>query len=341
MTWTVRTVLLVCAVALGLGGYTYWTSKDDGAVPAGIASGNGRVEAVHVDVATKYFGRVSDVLVHEGDLVAAGQPIAKIDTSELYARLSRAQADVANAEGQVAAAAAQVTMSKAKLVLADQELARAKALVARGHTSQESFDIRTTEREVASSGLAAARASLTSSSYAVQAAKAVVSEIRTQIADGQLVSPVSGRVLYRLAEPGEVLPAGGKVMTIVNHDDIFMEIFLPSSQAHLVTVGSDARIKLDIFDVAIPATVSFVSPESQFTPKQVETQTERDKLVFRVKVRVMPELVRQNVERVKTGLRGVAFVRLDDGTEPPAWSTFLQELPPEALPGAAPSAEES
>tara|TARA_R110002074_G_scaffold124162_1_gene260431 strand:- start:3919 stop:4914 length:996 start_codon:yes stop_codon:yes gene_type:complete len=331
----------VAAVLAGLGGYSYWTSRDGDAVPAGIAFGNGRIEAVHVDVAAKVFGRVGEVLVHEGDLVEKGQPIARIEISELQAQLARAQADIASAESQVAAAAAEVAMSEAQLMLATQELARAASLLEQGHTSQESYDIRLTEREVAWSRLASSKANRRSSLFGVDAAKAVATEIESQIADGQLVSPVTGRVLYRLAEPGEVLAAGGKVMTIVNHDDIFMEIFLPSSQAHLVNVGSDARIKLDIFDVAIPATVSFVSPESQFTPKQVETQTERDKLVFRVKIRVMPELVRQNIERVKTGLRGIGFVRLDDGTVPPAWSTFLQELPPEALPAAASAADES
>ena len=341
MTTTVRAILLVAAVLAGLGGYSFWTSRDADAVPAGIAFGNGRVEAVHVDVAVKYFGRVSEVLVHEGDLVEIGQPIAKIDLSELQARLLRAQADIASAKSQVAAAAAQITMSKAQLVLADQELLRAESLLERGHTSRENYEIRLTEREVARSGIASATANLASAQFSVEAAKAIAAEIKSLIADGQLVSPVAGRVLYRLAEPGEVLAAGGKVMTIVNHDDIFMEIFLPSSQAHLVNVGSDARIKLDIFDVAIPATVSFVSPESQFTPKQVETQSERDKLVFRVKVRLMPELVRQNIERVKTGLRGVAFVRLDDGTEPPDWSTFLKELAPGAFPSSAASAWES
>ena len=218
-------------------------------------------------------------------------------------------------------------------MLAEQELARASRLLDRGYTSQESYDIRLTERDVATSMLASAVANHASTKRAVDATKAVAEEIETQIEDGILTSPVMGRVLYRLAEPGEVLGNGGKVLTIVDQDDIYMEIFLPSAQAHLVNVGSEARIKLDIVDAGIPATVSFVSPESQFTPKQVETSSERDKLMFRIKVRVMPELVRYNIERVKTGLRGIAYVQLD-GMPPPDWSSFLQDLPADVLPDA-------
>jgi HlyD family secretion protein len=80
-------------------------------------------------------------------------------------------------------------------------------------------------------------------------------------------------------------------------------------------------------DYAIPAVVTFVSPEAQFTPKQVETLDEREKLVFRVRVRVPPELVANRIEHVKTGLRGVAIVRLDSEA---AWPEALnRRIPPE------------
>ena len=137
-------------------------------------------------------------------------------------------------------------------------------------------------------------------------------------------------VLYRLVEPGEVLSVGGKVLTLVNLTDVYMEIYLPSAQAHRVSIGSEARIKLDILDFAVPAKVSFVSPESQFTPKQVETQSEREKLMFRVKVRVPSVLILKLIDRVKTGVRGVAYVRLTNpGTEQQSeWPEFLKKLPP-------------
>ncbi|HUS96239.1 MAG TPA: HlyD family efflux transporter periplasmic adaptor subunit, partial [Hyphomicrobiaceae bacterium] len=174
-------------------------------------------------------------------------------------------------------------------------------------------------------------ATLVSRQRSVEAAAAGAQEIQTQIDDCFLKAPTVGRVLYRLAEPGEVLSAGGKVLTLVNLADVYMEIFLPAAQAHRVSIGSPARIKLDILDFAVPATVSFVSPESQFTPKQVETHSEREKLMFRVKVRVPQKLILKHIDRVKTGVRGMAYVQVAVPGKPAGkteWPEFLQKLPP-------------
>jgi HlyD family secretion protein len=106
-----------------------------------------------------------------------------------------------------------------------------------------------------------------------------------------------------VAEPGEVLPAGGKVVTALQLSDVYMTIYLPTEQAGRVIVGSEGRIVLDAApDLVLPAAVSFVAPRSQFTPKEVETRSEREKLMFRIKVRIDPELLVRNLEKVKTGL---------------------------------------
>jgi HlyD family secretion protein len=150
-----------------------------------------------------------------------------------------------------------------------------------------------------------------------------------------LTSPTMGRVLYRLAEPGEVLGAGGKVLTLVDLAEVYMEIFLSAHDAHRLALGSDARIVIDGADFAVPAVVTFVSPEAQFTPKQVETASEREKLMFRVKVRVPTELVGAYIDFVKTGIRGVAYVRL--GFTPPDWPPWLERRfePPVKASGAS------
>ena len=115
-----------------------------------------------------------------------------------------------------------------------------------------------------------------------------------------------------------MLPAGGKALTLLDLSDVYMTIFLPTEQAGKINIGSDARILLDALPgVVIPATVSFVAPQAQFTPKEVETQTEREKLMFRVKVKIAPELLKKHVEKVKTGLPGVAYVRMDPNVQWP------------------------
>lgn len=319
----------IVAVAVIAGaGYAFLDGNSGEELPAGIASGNGRIEAVQIDISTKIAGRVKEVYAREGDLVQPGQTVALIDTSQLRAQLLRAQAEIASAESEVASARAAIAQVKAQLILAEQELARAKQLIAKGHASTETYDTRVSNRDVARANLAAAEAILVAKQRGVDAKAAGAAEIETQIADSELKAPAIGRVLYRLAEPGEVISAGGKVLTLINLADVYMEIFLPSAQAHRVSVGSEARITVDIGAFAIPATVSFVSPESQFTPKQVETPSEREKLMFRVKVRVPQELVLNYIDRVKTGIRGVAYVRLAGGARP-EWPAFLQKLVPD------------
>lgn len=323
-------IAIVLALAAGTA-YYFLTLPEKETLPEGLASGNGRVEAVQVDVSTKFAGRVKKILVKEGDLVEVGQQVALMDTSQLNAQLLRAQADIASAESQVAAAQAQVLVTKSQLELAKKQLRRTNELLDSGGATPHLYDIEATERDVARASVTGAEANLLSALRKVDAAEAFAEEIVTSIEDAALTSTVFGRVLYRLAEPGEVVGAGGKLITLVNYEDIYMEVFLPAHQAHLVNVGSEARLKLDVWDFGIPATVGFVSPESQFTPKQVETSSERDKLMFRVKVRASQELIRHNLERVKAGLRGVAYVHLD-GFPEPDWSLFLNAMPPEAVP---------
>src|SRR6185436_7269278 len=153
--------------------------------------------------------------------------------------------------------------------------------------------------------------------------------IQTRIDDATLRSPVTGRVLYRLVEPGEVLAAGGKALTLVNLDDIYMEIFLPSEQAAAVKVGAEGRVTVDYDPRAIAGQVSFVSPEAQFTPKQVETKSEREKLMFRVKIQLPREIIGQYIERIKTGVRGVGYVKVKDSA---VWPARLQNLLPTSRP---------
>jgi len=134
-----------------------------------------------------------------------------------------------------------------------------------------------------------------------------------------LKSPTNGRVQYRVAQPGEVLSAGGRVLNLVNLEEVYMTFFLPTAQAGRVAIGSEVRLVLDAApQYVVPAKVSFVADVAQFTPKTVETEEERLKLMFRVKAQIPPELLRKYIEQVKTGLPGMAYVRLDPNAEWPA-----------------------
>lgn len=319
--WSVVAVIAVAIVAFI--GFRYWQKKKN-ALPEGIASGNGRIEGKLVDVAAKEPLRVKELLVDEGALVKPGQVLVLLDTTTLEAQLAEANASVDAAEQRLAAARASILKQKSEINLASVEADRSERLVEQGAGSQRELDVRRTKVETTKATLGEAVAMLDTATQEVEVARANAATIQTRIDDATLRSPVTGRVLYRLAEAGEVLAPGGKALTLVNLEDIFMEIFLPSEQAARVKVGAEGRITVDYDpEHAIAGYVSFVSPEAQFTPKQVETLSEREKLMFRVKIQMPPELAGEYAERVKTGVRGVGYVKLNDSA---VWPARLQHL---------------
>ena len=323
MSKTMRNLIIVLVVVLvgGFLGYKYWKSRQ-GAVPKGIAYGNGRIEAKLSDASAKEPLRVKEILVDEGDLVRPGQVLVRLDTITLDAQLAEARAQVAASQEQVAAAQAAIVRQKSEIELAKIEAERSRKLVEERAGSQREYDVRKTNLETTTAGLAEDEARLQTALQQVQVAKANVEAIQSRINDATLTSPVLGRVLYRLAEPGEVLGPGGKALTLVNLQDVYMEIFLPAAQAAALKIGAEARLTVDFEpDRSAVGYVSFVSPEAQFTPKQVETRSEREKLMFRVKIQVPRDLVSHYIERIKTGIRGVGYVKVDSAA---AWPEWLQ-----------------
>ena len=337
--WTL--VALVAVAVAAFFGYRYWKAKQT-ALPEGIAAGNGRIESKQVDVASKLALKVKQVFVAEGDMVKPGQVVAQMDTVTLEAQLAEAQQAVAVARQQVAVARANIVRRQSQIELSQIEKERARKLLAEHAGSQRDFDVRAMTLKTSQAGLAEAQATLQVAQQQVKVGEANVATIQSRITDATLTSPVLGRVLYRLAEPGEVLAAGGKALTLVDLSDVYMEIFLPSEQAAALKIGAEARFTVD-YDPkrAVAGTVSFVSPEAQFTPKQVETKTEREKLMFRVKIQVPRELVLHYVERVKTGVRGVGYVKVKDTAVWPGGlrtdQVLLQPAPPvSAIPQSLP-----
>jgi HlyD family secretion protein len=328
MKWGIAGVVVAIAAFVG---FRYWKGKQS-ALPEGIAWGNGRLEGKLVDVAAKEALRVKEVLVEEGAVVKPGEVVARLDTTTLESQLDEAKASVVLAQDRLAVTKADIEKQRSEVKLADVEEARSTRLVADGSGSQRELDVRKTKVETSKATLAEAVAMLQTSKRNVEVAQANVATIQTRIDDATLRSPVTGRVLYRLAEPGEVLAPGGKALTLVNLEDIYMEIFLPSEQAASLAIGSDARITVD-YDTkhAVAGYVSFVSPEAQFTPKQVETRSEREKLMFRVKIQLPKDVAARHLDRIKTGVRGVGYVKLNDAV---AWPPSLQDLiePPQQGP---------
>jgi HlyD family secretion protein len=335
-----RWLLAALVVIAAGGGYYAWQQAHSQDLPDGIVEGNGRIEAVEIDIATKSAGRLRAVNVKEGDLVKAGQVLAQMDMDQLSAQKRQAEAELRRAmisvdtahsvvtqrDAERRSALAVVEQRRAQLDAATRRRTRSELLSKTNTVAQQVVDDdRASENEAkaalaaseasvaaADAAIGAANAQVVDAEAAVEAAKAAIESIETEIADGTLKSPREGRVQYLVAQPGEVLAAGGRVINMVDLSDVYMTFFLSAPYAGRVSMGTDVRLVLDAApQYVIPAKVSFVADVAQFTPKTVETEEERQKLMFRVRAQIAPELLRKYITYVKTGLPGVAYVRLD------------------------------
>lgn len=315
-TLFVACVVGACALGAGLYGYMLYQGRQ-----TGIISSNGRIEAQTVDIATRTSARVAAVPVQEGDMVAAGDVVARLDLTALAASLSGAEANVRYTHQRQESAQSAVTEAESAVELADKEFQRATTLLHDGHIPQSRYDQTLSAKQSADAALNAARQNLSGSAELVSVAEADVARIQDLLRDQELRAPLAGRVLYRLAEPGEVVAAGARVITLLDLSDVYMTVFLPVDVIAQLKIGDEARLLIDALpNTPIPAYVSYISPEAQFTPRQVEIRSERDKLTFRVKIRIPVALLRAHQEQIKTGLPGLAYVRSIRDT---AWPTWL------------------
>jgi len=310
------TVLAVAvALVLATGGYSYWKYTLATRTPEGLATANGRIEVTRVDIAAKLPGRVAEIRVYEGDFVEKGAVIVRLDTAELVAQLAGAKASVQRAIATVERAEADIAIREAEHDLAGIEMRRAAELEQRAAGTKAELERRNAQFLVAGAQNQGSRAALIEAKAAQQAAEAQVAQIEALLKDSELQTPVSGRVEYKLVQNGEVVAAGGRVVTVLDLSDVFMTIFLPTGEAGRVALGSPARIILDAVPNAVfPATVSFVAAEAQFTPKTVETIKEREKLMYRVKLAIDPKLLETYRDYVKAGMTGNAYVPITADT---------------------------
>lgn len=320
-------VLALLAVGAGSAIYVFWQQQRAEAALNGFAYANGRIEVERVAVATKYAGRVADIRVVEGDFVKAGSVVAEMDVAELLAELAEAKANERQAVEGIGRAEADIGIRQADLKLAEIELERAITLQKKNAGPVAEVDRRRAQRDVAAAALRGARASVEDARAAANAAAARVARLEAVIADMTLKAPTDGRVEYRLVKPGEVLAVGGQVATLLDLADVHMVVFFPTAVAGRVGVGSEARIVLDAApEFVIPATVSFVAAEAQFTPKFVETRVERDKLTYRIKVEISRDILDTYRNYVKAGLTGIAYLKVEAAAQ---WPDFLApRLPP-------------
>ncbi len=303
------TVILAVAATAG---WFVWQQRLASRLPNGIVAANGRIEANPVEIATKLPGRIIEITPREGDTVEAGVVVARLEAAELEHQLHQSKAEAQRAQQSLAAAQAAIENRKSELTLAEQEFARTSVLARKGYAPNERLDQRQQQLASAAAALKASEALAAEASAAIASAGASVEHMQSLLDETVIKSPIRGRVQYRLIEPGSVMAAGARILTLLDLSDVSMTIFVPANDAGRLVIGDEARVVLDAApEYVFPTKVVFVSPEAQFTPKTVETAAEREKLMFRVKLQAPEDLLKKLENRVMSGLRGVAYVRTD------------------------------
>jgi len=230
--WKIGAVLATLALA-GYFGWQYWSTRVGAQAMAGIASGNGRIEAAEIDVAARTAGRLSNVLVREGDFVVMGTVVARMDIEQLSAQKREAEAQLARARvgidtaksvvtqrlAEKEAAAAVVAQNDIALQSAQKRLGRSEQLSRSGTVSEQALDDDRSRVETAKASLSAAKAQLAATDAAigaarsqvidaeasVDAAQATIERFDADLRDAELKAPRSGRIQYLVARPGEVV----------------------------------------------------------------------------------------------------------------------------------------
>jgi HlyD family secretion protein len=289
----------------------WWHSRHSEALPPYIVQTNGRLEFARIDVAVKYPGRIVELDVREGDRAAAGQILAREDSAELNAQLGGARAQRAQTEDAIAQAQAQVEAHLSSQALARLEVAQTDGL----HEKRLVSDVELQRRHLAlnaeTAGVAVTTAAVAQARDALHLAEADISRLEVVLDETTIRAPIAGRIEYKIVEIGAVLPAGGRIATLLDTTDAYMTVFVGSTVAAKLAIGDEARIVLDgLEDHPLPALVSFISPEAQFTPKYVETASERDTLVYRIKLQIPKAIAAQYDGQLRAGATGNGYLRI-------------------------------
>lgn len=317
--------LVITAGAAG-GGYAVWRDHQHNASLEGIARANGRVEATQIVISSKLPGELLQVLVREGDDVSAGQVLARVESEEIEAQLRGAVSEVSRLQQSRSQALAERERLAAEVTYERNELDRVQQVYQKGFAAKDKLEAQQTRYSSALAALRAAQAAIEAADAAIATGRAETERLGSLLKHRELFAPKDARVQYRLAEPGEILSSGGRVLTLLDLDDAYMTVFLPAANAARLAIGAEARLVMDAApEYVFPAKVSFVAAEAQFTPKSVETDSEREKLMFRVKLTVDPELARKFRAQIKPGLRGVAYVKVRADA---AWPAELEPTYP-------------
>ncbi len=272
---------------------------------------SGTVEAREVDISPKIAGRIDSIYADEGDRVTKGALLLQMDDRQLKIQVERANASLNAAretledlkagarKEEIASAKATLSAAEAALKKAKNDLKRARELFEeeaaskdfvekaelRVETTQKNYDMAKESLDLLRAG--ARKNVIESAEYRVQEAQRGVDELELLQTDSRTFSPVDGIITVRSAEPGEVIGAGTPVLTVINPEDTYLRIYLRETVLARVDIGQEVKVYTDSYpDKAFKGTLTYISSEAEFTPRNIQTKEERVKLVYSAKVQI-------------------------------------------------------
>lgn len=317
---------MIVAVAVLIGVAVWMNYKSKNQLPEGFATSNGRLELQRLDVATLYAGRVQQLLVNEGDSVKENAVLAELSSEQSNSQVMAAEAGKDRAKETVVRAAAEVSARQQQQKVAKLDLENTRQLYQQALVSKAELDRRQAAYDAEVAAVHAAQAAQAEATAAVGQAQAQIHSADSTHQDMLIRAPKAGRVEYRIAEVGNVLAAGSKVVTLLDPSDVTMTVFLPTNTVGKLKVGDDARIVLDGLNAVFPAKIKFIADQAQFTPKYVETADEREKLMYKVKLAIPSEIALRYNQLLKGGMTGNGYVRLNSRANwPKQWAIQLPQ----------------
>ena len=291
--------------------------------PSNTVRVSGHVEATEVQIGAEVGGQLIELRVAEGDRVIAGTVVARLDTRDIELQIARAKAeraaasaqlrlleagarveDINQAQAQVDAAAAETAAIEVEVKAGDTDLQRFETLLQANAGSQKQRDDAQArvdmarERQRAAAGRVRAardvlarlqagsrREEVDAARTRVMAADAQIAVFEKNLADATVVTPVAGVVTQALADAGEMIAPRMPLMIVTDLDRAWVNLFVLEPLIPRVMLGQAADVLTDAGG-KVTGKVTFISPQAEFTPRNVQTPDERSKLVYRIKVAV-------------------------------------------------------
>ena len=307
-----KRVLLLVIIAIGIAGVLYYLFTREKEKETTFIKVSGNIEATEVDVGFKVSGRIVSRFFEEGDRVDQGKVLAKLDDEDLRNRLEVARATLMSAQARLSKLLAgsrpeEIRQAEANLHQAEFDLGnkqvqyeRMKGLYERGVIAKEAFDNAETMYKIAKAALQAAtesyqlvkegprREDIEDARAQVDQAQASVKLNETQLSYTTLYSPLSGVVLVKSGEIGEVVNPGTSILTMADIENVWLKAYIPETDLSKVKWGQEVIVTTDLRPKKeYGGRISFISSQAEFTPKQIQTEKERVTLVYRIKIDIV------------------------------------------------------